>query len=399
MKELVKLNKRPSSDGSSFKYVLRYTDEHGRRRWETLGHSNKRKAEKQLAQKEKKLRMGYVQPESMRLKAFLKDSLSRIGDQIRESTHKEYESAMNDFIKKIGNIDYQSVTLEHGEYYRQACLDKGNKPATVVKKLSEIKAIFQTAVARRQLEENPLRYIKMPKQTKNNIHKYKDCECTRLIKAAQDYIKGRNSQTTLKWDLLILITLSTAMRRGELLNCVWGDIDFMEQTIEVTPKHNTPKTWQWLIKDTDRRTLPLTDGLIQLLINHQTGQPEGYPYVFIPTARYDLIQQKYRAQGKWTYSDSRLKVVRNFEKQFNLILERAHINKGTFHDLRKTAICNWLTEGLKEYEVMRLAGHSDFRTTHKYYLAVNDNLKERAREATDRGLCKKLVQIGAKGTF
>ena len=48
---------------------------------------------------------------------------------------------------------------------------------------------------------------------------------------------------------------------------------------------------------------------------------------------------------------------------------------------------------------MRLAGHSDFRTTHKYYLAVNDNLKERGREVTARGLCKKLVQIGATGVL
>jgi len=48
---------------------------------------------------------------------------------------------------------------------------------------------------------------------------------------------------------------------------------------------------------------------------------------------------------------------------------------------------------------MRLAGHSDFRTTHKYYLAVNDNLKERGREVTVKGLCKKLVQIGATGVF
>jgi len=326
----------------------------------------------------------------------LKDSLARTGDQIRKSTREEYESAMNDFIETIGNIDYQSVTLEHGEYYRQACLDKGNKPATVVKKLSEIKAIFQTAVVRRQLEENPLKYIKMPKQSQSNIHTFRNGECRRLIKSAQDYIQERNSQTTLKWDLLILINLSTAMRRGELLNCIWGDIDFEEQTIEITPKQDTPETWHWLIKDTDRRTLPLTDGLIQLLINHQTRQPEGYPYVFVPPARYDLIQQKYRAQGDWKYSDSRLKVVRNFEKQFKLILKRAHVKKGTFHDLRKTAICNWFVEGLREYEVMKLAGHSDFRTTHKYYLAVVDNLKDRAREVIDRGLCKKLVQIGAR---
>jgi hypothetical protein len=62
--------------------------------------------------------MGYFESGSMRLKDFLKDSLTRTGDQIRESTRREYKSAMNDFIATIGNIDYQNVTLEHGEFYR-----------------------------------------------------------------------------------------------------------------------------------------------------------------------------------------------------------------------------------------------------------------------------------------
>lgn len=395
MKELVRLNKRPSSNGTSFTYLLRYVDESGKRTWETLGHSNRRKAEKQRATKEKELRMGYVQPGSMQLRDFMEDSLARTGDQIRESTREEYESAMNDFIKTVGNIDYQSVTLGHGEYYRQTCLDKGNTPATVVKKLREVKVIFQAAVARRQLDENPLRYIKMPKQSQTKIHRYEDTECERILKAAIDFTQGQDEGSNVKWDLLILVTLATAMRRGELLNCVWEDIDFEKQTIEISPKEDTTETWHWLIKDTDRRTLPLTDELIQLLIDHQTRQPDGYPYVFVPPARYDWIKQRLRAHGKWTYSDSRLKVVNNFSRQFSQILYRARVKKGSFHDLRKTAICNWLAEGLKEYEVMRLAGHADFKTTHKFYLAVADDLKDRTRKVTARGLCQKLVQIGA----
>jgi len=58
----------------------------GKRRWETLGHSDRRKAEKQRAQKERELRMGYVDPTSMRLSDFVEDSLIKTGDQIREST-------------------------------------------------------------------------------------------------------------------------------------------------------------------------------------------------------------------------------------------------------------------------------------------------------------------------
>jgi len=47
------------------------------------------------------------------------------------------------------------------------------------------------------------------------------------------------------------------MRRGELLNTTWQDIDFERKTIDVAPKEDTKETWEWHIKDTDRRTLPL----------------------------------------------------------------------------------------------------------------------------------------------
>jgi len=194
MKQLVRLNKRALSEGSGFTYVLRYTDSSGRRRWETLGHSDRRKAERQRAAKEKELRMGYVKPGATGLRTFLEDSLARTGGQIRESTREDYESAMKDFIKTIGNMDFQNVTLEHGEFYRQACLDKDNTAATVQKKLREIKTIFETAVKRRQLDENPLKYIKMPKSPKKKINTYNDQECERILKAARDYYTGPQSQ-------------------------------------------------------------------------------------------------------------------------------------------------------------------------------------------------------------
>ncbi len=48
MKQLVKLNKRPSRDGRKFIYFLRYDGEDGKRKCETLGHTNQRKAERQV---------------------------------------------------------------------------------------------------------------------------------------------------------------------------------------------------------------------------------------------------------------------------------------------------------------------------------------------------------------
>ena len=111
--------------------------------------------------------MGY----SMRLRDFLKDSLIRTGDQIRESTRRETRSAMEDFIGTIGNIDFQDVTLTKGEFYIQACLDRGNSKGTVAKKLRHIKRVFKLAVNRKQLVENPLQHIAMPNQRQKDRQK------------------------------------------------------------------------------------------------------------------------------------------------------------------------------------------------------------------------------------
>jgi len=348
---------------------------------------------------EKELRMGYVASGSMRLRDFTKNSLARTGDQIRESTRCENKSAMKDFIGTIGNIDFRSVTLAHGELYLQTCLDRGNSKATIAKKLRHIKRLFKLAVNRKQLDENPLQHIAMPRASKKKINIYTDAQCQRIQKAAQEYTLEWNPEKSAKWDLLITVALATAMRCAELLNCTWADIDFNAQTIEVRPKKNTKDTWEWLVKDADQRTLPLTEEIVQMFVDHQSRQPEGYPYVFVPISRYDYIQNVLRPKGKWTLSDSRLKVVNNFKRSFDKILRKAGVKTGTFHDIRRTAISMWFANGMSEYDVMTLAGHSNFATTHQFYLAVADDLIHRARVATARGLCQKLVRFGTRPVF
>jgi integrase len=131
-----------------------------------------------------------------------------------------------------------------------------------------------------------------------------------------------------------------------------------------------------------------------MLVDHQAQQPEGYPYVFVPTARYEYIQKVLRPQGKWTLIDASMKVVNNFRRHFNKLRVKAGIKKGTFNDIRRTAITMWFANGMREYGVMILAGHASFATTHKFYLAVADDLVNRSRIATAEGLRKKSVRFG-----
>ena len=393
--QLVRLWKRPSKDGRSYTYYLRYYNLENKERLQSLGHADGRKAEKQRLQKEKELRMEFCPPESLRLSEFLEDCLRRSGNQIRPSTKTEYRQAMEHFIRTIGNIDFQDVTHRHGEQFRQACLDQGNAKNTVGKKIRQLKAMFELAVHRKQLlDENPFQYVRPPKASKNKkIRTYSDFEVDHLLRVASELQK----EHVLEWDLAITLALTTGMRKGELLNATWSDIDFSEMTIEVTPKGNTDETWEWLIKDTDERTLPLTEDVLQLLIALQDRRPPHYPYVLVPPKRYDRIQLirqgKPRGRKKvWTYEDARNSIINNFSDMFGEIKKKAGIKTGTFHDLRRTAITNWFYEGLEITEVMRLAGHSKYDTTLQYYLAVKDDLVDKARRAVKHRVSPEMLK-------
>jgi integrase len=70
----------------------------------------------------------------------------------------------------------------------------------------------------------------------------------------------------------------------------------------------------------------------------------------------------------------------------------AKVPAGTFHDLRKTAVANWFRQAMSEYDVMAPAGHANFQTTHRFYLAVADDLILRARCAISEEVRPELIE-------
>jgi len=358
--------------------MLDYKDQSGKRRQVSLGHAYKRRAERQRYEKELELRMNVAEPISMRLTDFFHDSLIRTNGQVRATTLKETARAMRDFTGCVGDVDVQEVRYEHGERFVQYCFDREIAAATVRKKVKHLKRVFQLAEDRGQLDWHPLRKLKPPKAPRRKIRVYTDQECHGLCRFARQY---EEKGPPIKWELLIRMCLGTGMRRGELLNTTWRDIDFAGMTVDVAPKSESLDTWEWHIKDTERRTLPLTAELVRLLVEHQMSQPEGCPYIFVPMARYEGIQE-YRRAGQWNVEKGRSPLSK-FCHHFNRIRSLAGIRTGTFHDLRRTCLSNWIVQGLSLHEVKELAGHASIETTERFYLAVRKDVVDRARAASE----------------
>jgi integrase len=271
---------------------------------------------------------------------------------------------------------------EHGERFIQYCLTHHLTAGTTTKKVKQLKRVFQLAEDRGQLDRHPLRRRKPPKAPRRKIRVYTDQECHGLRKFARQY---EEKGSPIKWELLIRMALGTGTRRGELLNTTWRDIDFARMTVDVSPKKDREDTWEWHIKDTERRVLPLTAELVWLLTMHQMSQPEGCPYIFVPKARYKRIQE-YRQTGQWNVEKGRSPLSK-FCHHFNKIRDLARIRTGTFHDLRRTCLSNWIVRGLSLHEVKELAGHASIGTTERFYLAVRKDVLDRA-QATSEASCE-----------
>jgi integrase len=374
MTELVRLRTRPSRDGSSFTYLIDYIDENGKRRRISLGHADRKKAERHRAQKERELRMDIVTPMRMKLSELLRDYLERTRTQIEPSTAASAAYRMKDFIAANGNIFADTVTFEHCEKFQQFCIDRGLCQASANTHVKMVRRIFSLAVKRGQLEKNPFNGISLMKVPKKTVRLINENEFGRLMNAAQKLV----------WKARILIAKTSGLRRGEVLNLTVNDVDFAKSKIIVQPKPDTDYTWRWVVKDKERRELPLVEEVAKLLTAIQLELPEKQPYFFLSPNRYKYIM-KLKDTGKLIDRIAKCPEA-NFRRDWKLICNRAGVEGVTFHDLRATSITEWFEQGMMPHEVQRLAGHSSIETTMNYYVGIRESMIDRARQASSAAL-------------
>lgn len=250
------------------------------------------------------------------------------------------------------------IRPRHAETFIANCLASGRKAATVNKYIRTLRRVFKLAIEPRgylQEDQNPFAKIKERK---------KATKAVRYV-PVEDYRALMNEAPKLWWRALISVAYGSGLRRGEILNLTWGDIDFENQLVRIIPKVESSETLGWEPKDHEKRIAPIYNETCQLLVNLQTHSREGHPYIFISPKRLAWII-RCREAGDWTPTSD---IINNVARDFDVIRRWAGVKKYTLIDLRRSAITNWAQE-LPIQVVQQLAGHSDISTTRKYYLAV-----------------------------
>ena len=174
-----------------------------------------------------------------------------------------------------------------------------------------------------------------------------------------------------RWEALLVVTVATGLRQGEVLGLRWGDIDVQRGVLQVRRQLHRDKTYG-TPKAKSRRRIDLAAPETRALAGHK--------------ARQDAVR---RAHGE-AYEDHDLVFCtdrgrplswRNVTREFKRFLRTAGLKEIRFHDLRHTNATLLLEAEVHPKVVQERLGHSTIGVTLDIYSHVMPSL---GRGAADR---------------
>ena len=146
--------------------------------------------------------------------------------------------------------------------------------------------------------------------------------------------------------------LLTGMRKGELANLEWKDVDFRRRKIKIRRK----PFWQ---PKTGEREIPIGSQLLPILRRLRAANSKGLKSDFVfPHKDGDRNRSKLR------------------EKLIRVANEAGIENLTSLHALRHTFASRLVMKGVDLPTVQKLMGHADIQTTMIYAHLAEDHLAE-----------------------
>lgn len=318
------------------KYYIDYYDSHGRRHREAVG-TNKRQAEFALAARQRDITLN-----KFNLNNKTRDiSFNDFADKYLEYAHTHKRSYGRDvtilkWLKaEFGDLHIAKIVPWQVEKYksqRRRCV----KAATVNREVALLKRMLNLAVEWGDLQENPIRSVKLYREDRRGERVLTEEEEARLLKECSPHLKP-----------IVLTAIYTGMRLGEILSLTWENVHLNEGYITVTAENS---------KSRRARNIPLNSIVREVLY----GQSRNSEVVF-PSPK----------TGKAWYSSTN-----PLKTGFWAACRRAKIEGLRFHDLRATFATRLIAANVNIVDVGKLLGHADIKTTMRYAYSNVDNQKK-----------------------
>lgn len=320
----VRVFERMGKKGSS--WCIDYT--HKGRRFVKVVARDRRLAEMVAKKVELELYNDMFFPEKaksrVRFKDFVDEYIEKHSKRNKRSWPRDVKS-LKRLLPVFGDMYLADITPRMIEDYRLQREKSGVSPTSVNREHALLKHMFTKAMDWGLVRENPAKRVKMAREKPRSRFL--------TVKEMNHLLEAATRSKALYLKPMLVLALNTAMRKGEILNLRWEDVDFERSVIKVI------KT-----KNAQPREVPMTDSLFNTLLDWRQSNPSS-DYVFVKRNGQPL---------------------KFIEGSFVAALKRAGIRDFRFHDLRHTAASYMHMAGLDILDIKEIGGWKSMKMVARY---------------------------------
>jgi integrase len=278
---------------------------------------------------------------------------------MRETTWSSYDTMLEKHIKDSTIANIKLSKLQTGDLQKlyksklesgRADKKEGGLSGRTVRYIHQvIHGSLEQALKEKLVGVNVAKGAELPKSIKPKIKSMDTEKITQFLNAAKQS----------RFYLAFLLTLSTGMRRGEVLGLHWEDVDFKNNTIfinrQVITTNDGPKLVLWTKTGTSTRINEISEDIIKEL--KTIRQAKG---LIFPNELGEIMNPN------------------NFVRNFKAALKRAGLKGYSYHSLRHSFAILQMEAGVSVNVVQEALGHTDASTTSDIYQEATKKMKKQA---------------------
>jgi integrase len=337
------------------------------KRTKTVKADGIREARKLLAEFQTEVEAGeYISPEKMKVADFIEDWRTKYAQKELESaTLATYNVHIkNRIIPYFGHMRLDQVKAIHVVNFlssldsniRMDGKEGGLSSGTIQFVHRVLKNIFSRACDWKLIKVNPLADIKKPKVTQKEMQVYDEQETALLFQTLED--------EPIEWRMMVILALTTGLRRAELLGLEFEHIDMVNGTVLVKQSITMSENGERRIK------APKTKSSVRKV--------SLTPSVLDDLKEYYLHERKkkLRVGDKWKGGEHFF-VFSSWDGQalyptsptmwWRRFIIKSGLKHIRFHDLRHTAATLLINQGVHAKTISDRLGHASISTTMNVY--------------------------------
>ncbi len=286
---------------------------------------------------------------------------------IRLSSYVKYRRLIHiHILPALGHVQLQKLSPQQVQSLYKQKSGEGLSPKMVHSIHGVLHKSLENAVRWKLVSSNVCDLLSPPRLVKQEIQPLAPDQARRLVEAARGH----------RLEPVLILAITTGMRRGELLALRWQDIDFENKNVQIRRTvdffagyggyiETEPKT------ASGRRMIALPPFVIEVLRQHRVAQLELRLKAGSAWEEHDLV---------FTGLHGNYLNPRYILKMFDQVLQEAGLPHLRFHDLRHSAATLLLGMGIHPKVVQEILGHSNISMTMDIYSHVLPTMQKEAME-------------------